>query len=427
MAQRRDPLSRILGIPRPNDSGSRRNSKLHDLLNGANSSQPPVGDTPMAGAPVVGASTDDFAVVNTNTGISEANIIEETNEEFNKTPRDLFSDLTKYVIGQGQGLQQICNAVCYHYKGAEISGRKKSNTLLIGPTGSGKTYAVEKVSQLLDVPLLIADSTRFSGTGYVGDNVSSLIQELVIKAEGDSEKAARGIIYLDEIDKIAAAKGGGRDVAGRDVQNGLLKLIESAQIPVMTSSGPKVMDTKDILFIAGGAFSELYKSLDKNIIEEFAVEQSANYGQLLHDADSPGLIMALTKYGLVPEFLGRFPVLTKFNELSKNDLVKILTESEESILKSYVGDFQAYDLKINFDEKSIDAIAQKAYERGIGARGLKSVMEEALSPFKFYLPGAGINELYVTDKTILQPQDALLSLIHDNKLQGGKTNGTSKP
>lgn len=336
--------------------------------------------------------------------------------KFEMTPRELYKNLSKYVIGQGEALQSVCNAVCYHYQSLSKSKEnKKSNLLLIGPTGCGKTYAVEKVSQILETPLLISDATRFSGTGYVGENVDSLVQDLVIKAGGDLNTASRGIIYLDEIDKIAAVDGSGRDVSGRDVQNGLLKIVEAGDVKVLSKEGERIINTRDILFIGGGSFSGICNTLRGYSVADPTVQSDLNNDELLYEASAPEVIKALEKFGMIPELLGRIQVIARFRQLGKEDLIRILKESEESPLKDYKNDFKAYKIKVEFTPDSYETISELAYERGVGARGLKSVMEESLAPFKFYLPGTGIKNFSVSGKTILEPGETLLSLINAQK------------
>jgi ATP-dependent Clp protease ATP-binding subunit ClpX len=338
--------------------------------------------------------------------------------KFDITPRDLYTTLSDYVIGQGEALQMMSNAVCYHYKGLGKRNRK-CNALMIGPTGCGKTYVLEKIADILKVPLLIADATKYSATGYVGADVDSMVQELVMKAEGDINKASRGIIYLDEIDKIAAKDGFGRDVSGRDVQNGLLKIIESGDVKVVCNEGPRMLNTKNILFIGGGAFSDLHNILKGSYDINSTEDKDSDYGELLYQASAPDLIEALKKYGMIPELLGRIPMIVRFRQLGKEELVKILKESKDSPINDYITDFKSYGVKMSFAPDSYETIAQIAYDRGMGARGLRSVMEECLAPYKFYLPGAGIKEATIDSASILNANDGLLSLIQ--KAQGSDT------
>jgi len=340
--------------------------------------------------------------------------LSEAKFKFDFTPRSLYEELDKYVMGQEEPRQRICNAICYHYKGLGDEGKnKKCNVLMIGPTGCGKTYVLEKISEIIDVPLLISDATKFSGTGYVGENVESLVHELLLKAQGDVSLASKGMIYIDEIDKIASSQVVGRDVSGRDVQNGLLKIVENSEVKVSDGKSVSVMPTKDILFIAGGAFSSIYDGLRKDNSFGFSLDRKndLNDGEILADVDAQTLIKSLEKYGLIPEFLGRFPVLARFNQLSKDDLVEILKKSKDSPIISYTNDFKNYGIKISFSKDSYDTIANLAEERGVGARGLKSVLEEFLTPLKFNLPGLGIKKFEISSQTILEPDEFLVSFL----------------
>lgn len=346
--------------------------------------------------------------------------------KFDLTPRELYDELTRFVIGQGDALQRVCNAVCYHYQ-ALSSGKetKKNNVLLIGPTGCGKTYVVEKISKTLKAPLLISDATKYSAAGYVGDKVENLIQHLVSQAEGDFNSASRGIIYLDEIDKIAARELAGRDVSGRDVQSGLLKIMEGADVEVEFKQGKRMLNTKDILFVFGGAFSELYDSLKempKMGFIDSRKEKDLNDGEALYQAKPHKLVQGLIKYGMIPEFIGRIPVIARFKQLTQDDFVKILKESEDSPINFYKKELESYNIKASFAEETYITIAKLASERGMGARGLKSVIEESLTPFKFYLPGMKVKEIMVSSEAILNPNKTLLALLEgqQNKISGGK-------
>ena len=346
--------------------------------------------------------------------------------KFDFTPRELYDELTKFVVGQDDALQKVCNAVCYHYQSLS-SGKetKKNNVLLIGPTGCGKTYVVEKISKVLEVPLLISDATKYSAAGYVGDKVENLVQHIVSQAEGDFNSASRGIIYLDEIDKIAARELAGRDVSGRDVQSGLLKIMEGADIEVDTGHGKRMLNTKDMLFVFGGAFSDLYDSLKempKMGFIDSRKEKDLDNGEALYGAEPHKLIKGLIKYGMIPEFIGRIPVIARFRQLTQEDFVKILKESEDSPIGFYKKELESYNIKASFAEEAYGTIARLASERGMGARGLKSVIEESLTPYKFYLPGMKIKEIMISSEAILNPNKTLLALFEEqqNKISGGK-------
>jgi len=343
---------------------------------------------------------------------------------FDLTPRALYDKLCKSVIGQEEAKQKLSNAVCYHYK--SISENKKNdkyknNVLLIGPTGCGKTYIVQKIAQALDIPLLIADATVFSGTGYVGEQVNSLVQDLVLKAEGDVNIASKGIIYLDEIDKIAAQQTSGRDVSGKDVQSGLLKIIEAgSEIKVILPEGERLIKTDNILFIAGGAFSELYQTLKSSSDADVSKKSDLDDGDFLQKCETPYLLKALKKFGMIPELLGRIPVISKLKSLTNDELKEIMIKSDDSITKRYQQDFKSYGINITFTDCAYEIIAQKAYERKMGARGLGAVVEEALTPLKFHAPGTGITEVEITEKNILNPLATTLELIKEYKNKLGR-------
>jgi len=346
---------------------------------------------------------------------------------FNMTPRVLYDKLDEYVIGQEEARQRVCNAICYHYKALSRGiSRGKSNLLLIGPTGSGKTYVIEKCSAVLNIPMIAGDATKFSAAGYVGDKVENLVQDLYLKTEEDLVAASRGIIYFDEIDKIASRDIIGRDVSGRDVQSGLLKMIEGCDMKVVGRSGARIMNTKNILFIGGGAFPELYEILKKTPRVGFNRErkEEADYGEALFNAKPEKLIEALLEYGMIPELLGRISVIARFKQLSMQDLIKILKNSKDSPIEEFKKDLKSYRIKAEFLEESYETIAELAWKRGLGARGLKSVIEESMTSFRFYLPDlrkTGIKKITISKESILSPEKTLLGLIEDkNKITGGK-------
>lgn len=346
---------------------------------------------------------------------------------FDMTPRKLYMLLSKSVIGQEEAKQKLANAVCYHYQNIANNGHGrrstyKNNILLVGPTGCGKTYLVQKVSQIINVPLLISDATRFSATGYVGKQVDSLIHDLVLKADRDLSSASRGIIYLDEIDKIAAQEARVRDVGGKDVQSGLLKIVEGgSEIKVVLPTGERMVKTDDILFIGGGAFSDLYKVLRNASVAGVHKKKESDDGALLYAIETPQLLEALQRYGMIPELIGRIPVVARLRNLTQEELRKILTESDESVIKQYEKDFASYGIKVEFDDSAYTAIAEKAYQRNVGARGLGAVVEESLTHLKFYLPETGVREVKITSGTIENPLETTLQLIQNHKrLEGGK-------
>ena len=332
----------------------------------------------------------------------EVYIASETQEKL--TPKKIVEHLNEYVIGQEDAKKSIAVAVYNHFKRINNTNKDsevaKSNILLIGPTGSGKTLLGQVIAKLLKVPFVIADATTLTEAGYVGDDVETILQRLINAADGDVKKAERGIVFIDEIDKIAKRGAGSsitRDVSGEGVQQALLKIIEgtSARIPQQESrkhpnSVVNYIDTTNILFICGGAFVgldkilekkssksksigfvELEKPEDKNIVKRLKTK--------LHPED-------LTAFGLIPEFIGRLPVISMLKELSKEDLKKIMTEPKNAIAKQYQSLLKIDGIELEFTDNAVDQIVEIAIEQKTGARGLRSIIEEVLNPVMYEIP-----------------------------------------
>lgn len=317
-------------------------------------------------------------------------------------PHVIKGRLDQYVIGQEHAKKVISVAVYNHYKRV-ASGKmdeieiEKSNMLMIGPTGSGKTYLVKTLARLLEVPLAIADATSLTEAGYIGDDVESVLSKLLAAADNEVEKAERGIIFIDEIDKIAKKKSTtNRDVSGESVQQGLLKLLEGAEIEVPVGATSKnamvpltTINTKNILFICGGAFPDL----DKVIRERLNKQASIGFIADLKDKydKEPDILSNVTledlrEFGMIPEFLGRLPVLFTLQGLTKEMLVQVLKEPKNAILKQYQKLLALDEVELNFDEEALDAIAEKALERKTGARALRAIIEEFMLDIMYEIP-----------------------------------------
>ncbi len=360
---------------------------------------------------------------------------------FDFKPRDIKDYLDRFVIRQDEAKKVLSIAVCDHYnhvqrrRAGQDSGAHyaKQNVLITGSTGVGKTYLIQCIAQLVGVPFVKADATKFSETGYVGGDVDDLVRDLVEKADGDVDLAQYGIIYLDEIDKIAGAERHfGRDVSGTGVQTGLLKLLEETEVPLksptditsqfqnlmeLTRKGKvrrKVIHTRDILFIVSGAFEGL-----KGIIRQRLSRQAIGFAaQPLPRGDVALYEQATTadfiRFGFEPEFIGRLPVRCVCENLDENDLLRILRDSEGSVLRQYAASFESFGIQVLFDEECLREIARLAAQERTGARGVLTVCERMMRPFKFELPSRPVRRMVFTKACLADPVSALQALLADS-------------
>ena len=336
-------------------------------------------------------------------------------------PHKIKASLDDYVVGQDYAKKVMSVAVYNHYKrvaagteanadGVEI---EKSNMLMVGPTGCGKTYLVKTLAKLLDVPLAIADATSLTEAGYIGDDIESVLSKLLTAADNDVEKAERGIVFIDEIDKLAKKKNATqRDVSGESVQQGMLKLLEGAEVEVPIGATSKnamvpmtTIDTSNILFICGGAFEGIDKIIE-NRIDKKSIGFEAQIAQR-HEEDIDRLLQQilpqdLVKFGLIPELVGRVPVTVSLELLDKEDLIRILTEPKNAIVKQYQKLLELDDVELEFDKEALEAIAETSLKRKTGARGLRAIMENVMMDIMYKAPSdENLKYCLVTKEAVL--------------------------
>ena len=375
-------------------------------------------------------------------GVNESAAPTKPEFSFSLKPRDIARHLNRFVIGQTEAKKVLSVALCDHFQHVRLTREgnaapfyQKQNVLLLGPTGVGKTHLIRSAAELIGVPFVKADATKFSETGYVGGDVDDLVRDLVRRAGGDVKKAEHGIIYLDEVDKLATrGDSSGRDVSGRGVQTNLLKLMEDGDVPVVSpndmtgqlqnamsamrgggGSQPDTINTRHILFIVSGAFSGISGIVQRRLAESPNGERGARH----RNADSLPVDALLTRlttpdfinYGLEPEFVGRLPVRVACHALNTDDLFNVLRKSESSLIHQYERAFAAYGIKCEFKDDGLRRLAELAANEQTGARGLMTICERVFRDFKFKLPGSGVKRFAVSVSLVNEPATELRRIL----------------
>ncbi|MGZ5019697.1 MAG: AAA family ATPase [Chthoniobacterales bacterium] len=385
-------------------------------------------------------------------GEAEAKPPKTTEDEFvfNFLPRDIKAHLDRFLIKQDEAKKVLSIAVCDHYnhvnyvrrlekedaKRAEETEYAKQNVILVGPTGVGKTYLIKHIAELIKVPFVKADATKFSETGYVGGDVEDLVRELVQKADGDVGLAQFGIIYIDELDKIAAASNlHGRDVSGRGVQTTLLKLMEETEVPVRSANDiqsqlqaafefqrrgktkRETISTRHILFVVSGAFDRLKQQVSRRMAQAQIGFSAGPRPVMDNELFQYVTTQDFIEYGFEPEFIGRLPVRVVCEELSAEDLYKIMKFSEGSILRQYERAFRAYGIEISFEDEALRIMAEEAAKEKTGARGLLTVWEKLFRDYKYHLAGSSLTQLRVSTELVREPRRVLDRLMAEGHKQ----------
>jgi endopeptidase Clp ATP-binding regulatory subunit ClpX len=357
---------------------------------------------------------------------------------FSLRPQEIARHLSRFVIGQSEAKKVLSVALCDHFQHVRLteSGQtapfyQKQNVLLLGPTGVGKTHLIRSAAELIGVPFVKADATKFSETGYVGGDVDDLIRDLYRRSGNNIRKAEHGIVYLDEVDKLATREpGSGRDVSGRGVQTNLLKLMEDAEVPLVSPNdmtgqlqaamsamrggvpSKETLNTRHILFIVSGAFSGMEQLVRRRLLTTPSADQQKRRATLSTDALIAQTTTAdLIAYGLEPEFIGRLPVRVACHGLDEDDLFDVLRKSESSLIHQYERAFGAYGIKVEFRDDGLRVLAALAAQEGTGARGLMTVCERVFRDFKFRLPSSRVKGFAVTEGLVRDPASTLKKLL----------------
>jgi endopeptidase Clp ATP-binding regulatory subunit ClpX len=368
---------------------------------------------------------------------------------FKLKPREIARHLDRFVIGQNEAKKVLGVALCDHFQhvrmtqeGVDAPFYQKQNVLLLGPTGVGKTHLIRSAAELIGVPFVKADATKFSETGYVGGDVDDLVRDLLRRAGGNVKQAEHGIIYLDEVDKLATrGESGGRDVSGRGVQTNLLKLMEDGDVTVVSpndmnaqiqnamtamrgngSGQPETINTRHILFIVSGAFAGLDQRIRSRLLTAATSGapdpqwSSAKVSRLSSDElFAEAMTSDFIQYGLEPEFVGRLPVRVACHGLDADDLFNVLRRSESSLIRQYERAFAAYGIEVSFTDAGLRSLARMAGQENTGARGLMTVCERVFRDLKFALPSSKVRKFQVTPELVADPRASLRQLLKDGR------------
>ena len=366
---------------------------------------------------------DDFSDKFSDLSLSEMSV-----ENLMK-PHEIKEKLDEYIIGQEEAKELLSVAVYNHYKRINHKTSvniQKSNVMLMGPTGSGKTYLIQILAKILNVPLLIVDSTSFTEAGYVGDNVEDILRKLYLKANKDLKVAEKGIVYLDEVDKLVSKSEGhnSRDVNGAGVQQALLKIVEDSEVSFKLKESELnqkeiTMNTKNILFIAGGAFVDLDKIVEKRLRENQGVTLGFSNNETKEVTNNEKDVTSedIVKYGMIPEFVGRIPVFVKVNKLTDEELENILVKPKDCLTKQYKALFKMDGVKLNFDKGCLKYVVAETQKKKLGARGLRSVLEKQMTKIMYEIPKHQLKELTITKELLTSSAQDIEKILNEKEVE----------